>query len=162
MIRTTAKIAAITEIRDAIAHRSETIRSIAQAVFDAQPGFFERGLPGLHPLTMNEIAERVGVHHSTVSRTVRGKYVSTPFGTVELRSFFIAGIAGSDGTTVSTSRVESRIRELVEAEDANAPLSDDRIAKLLADEGYAVARRTVAKYRAKLSIPTAAERAARA
>lgn len=156
-----AKVAAVTEIRDAIAHRSETIRSIAQAIFDAQPGFFERGLPGLRPLTMNEIADQAGVHHSTVSRTVNGKYASTPFGTLELRSFFIAGIATSDGAAVATSQVENRIRELVDAEDKHAPLSDERLAKLLAAEGFAVARRTVAKYRSRLSIPTASERAVR-
>lgn len=152
------KIAAITDIREAISHRYDTIRSIAQAIFDAQQEFFERGISALHPLTMNEIAEKVGVHHSTVSRTVNGKYASTPFGTMELRSFFIAGIAAQDGTSIATSKVENRLRQLVEAEDKANPLSDERLAELLAGEGYAVARRTVAKYRTRLSIPTASQR----
>lgn len=152
------KVEAVQEIRDAVAHRSETIRSIAQEIFDAQQDFFAAGISALKPLTMNEIAERVGVHHSTVSRTVNGKYVSTPFGTLELRAFFIAGIASADGTSVATSRIEGRLRELIDAEDKSKPLSDDSLAKILAGEGFQVARRTVAKYRTRLSIPPASER----
>ncbi len=156
-----AKVAAIEELREAIAHRYDTIRSIAQAIFDAQHEYFERGMQALKPLTMSEIASRVGVHHSTVSRTVNGKYASTPFGTVELRAFFIAGIATGEGGEVATASVERRLAELVEDEDAARPLSDERLAALLASEGFRVARRTVAKYRARLGIPPAAERAAR-
>lgn len=152
------KIAAIEALREAISHRYDTIRSIAQAIFDAQSDFFEKGIAALHPLTMNEIASKVGVHHSTVSRTVNGKYVSTPFGTVELRSFFIAGIAAGDGTEISASKVESRLRQLVDAEDKTNPLSDERLAQLLAADGFAIARRTVAKYRARLAIPPASQR----
>ena len=107
---------------------------------------------------MNEIAAKVGVHHSTVSRTVNGKYVSTPFGTIELRAFFIAGIAASDGSSIATSQVEKRLRELVDAEDKSNPLSDERLAELLAADGYSVARRTVAKYRTRLAIPPATSR----
>lgn len=154
------KIAAIEEIREAISHRFDTIRSIAQAIFDAQQDFFTHGIAALHPLTMNEIAEKVGVHHSTVSRTVNGKYASTPFGTMELRAFFIAGIASGDGESVPTSQVENRLRKLIESEDKSAPLSDERLAGLLAAEGYKVARRTVAKYRTRLSIPSAQMRSA--
>lgn len=157
-----AKIDAIEEIREAISHRFDTIRSIAQAIFDAQPDFFERGLAALHPLTMSEIATRVGIHHSTVSRTVNGKYASTPFGTIELRAFFIAGIAAEDGTSVTTSQVENRLKELIDAEDKSAPLSDERLAQLLTAEGYRVARRTVAKYRTRLGIPAAPARGGKA
>lgn len=153
-----SKIAAIEEIREAIAHRFDTIKAIAQAIFDAQQDFFIRGLSALHPLTMNEIANKVGVHHSTVSRTVNGKYASTPFGTIELRSFFIAGIASGDGSSISTSQLEERLRQLIDAEDKSAPISDDRLAKLLSAEGFQVARRTVAKYRSRLGIPNAALR----
>ena len=154
-----AKLAAVEELRFAIEHRYDTIRAIAQAIFDAQSEFFERGAEALKPLTMNEIAEKVGVHHSTVSRTVNGKYASTPFGVVELRSFFLAALQTADGSTVATRKVMDRIKELIDEEDGAAPLSDDRIAALLAGEGYRVARRTVAKYRTRLGIPTAAERA---
>ena len=88
-------------IIDAIDHRESTIRAIAQVIFDRQPGFFEHGLKGLQPLTMQEVAEKVGVHPATVSRTVNDKYVSTPKGTVELRRFFTQGMAKTDGEVVT-------------------------------------------------------------
>ncbi len=153
-----AKIAAVEEIRDAIRRRGETIRAVAQAIFDAQPGFFERGLPGLVPLTMQEVADRAGVHHTTVSRTVNGKYASTPHGTVELRAFFIAGVATADGSVVARTEVVARLKELIEGEDKAAPLSDDALAETLKSEGYSVARRTVAKYRTLLGLPSAQAR----
>ena len=157
-----SKLSAVEQIREAIANRSETIRSIAQAIFDAQQGFFEAGPRALKPLTMNEIAERVGVHHSTVSRTVGGKYATTPFGTMELREFFVSGVTAADGEEVSRNVVDGRLAALVAAENPASPLSDERLATLLKAEGYSVARRTVAKYRARLGIPGAAERAAAA
>lgn len=148
-------------IVEAVERRQETVQSIAQAIVDAQPGFFKDGLKGLRPLTMQEIADKVGVHHTTVSRTVNDKYASTPKGTVELRRFFVGGIAREDGGTVTRDAVHDRLREIVEGEDASAPLSDERIAAQLKSEGFAVARRTVAKYRGILGIPGAAERKAK-
>ncbi|MBO7721640.1 MAG: RNA polymerase factor sigma-54 [Kiritimatiellae bacterium] len=155
------KIAAARALADAVEHREETITRIAQAIFDAQPGFFENGLKGLKPLTMQRIADEVGVHHTTVSRTVRDKYASTPKGTVELRRFFVSGYVTEDGGAVSKTSVLDRVREIVRTEDAAAPLSDGRISEILKSEGCPVARRTVAKYRAALSIPGAGERRAR-
>jgi len=112
----------------------------------------------LKPLTMNEIAMKADVHHTTVSRTVNGKYAKTPFGTVELRSFFIAGIAKADGEEVRKDKVLERLSSIVEEEDKTAPLSDEAISAQLREEGFVIARRTVAKYRSMLSIPGAADR----
>ncbi|MBO7309239.1 MAG: RNA polymerase factor sigma-54 [Kiritimatiellae bacterium] len=154
-----AKIASVKELKDAIAKREETVTDIAQAIFDAQSGFFEKGLKGLRPLTMQEIADVVGVHAATVSRTVNDKYVSTPRGTVELRRFFVSGFATADGGVVSKDAVYDALKEIVGSEDRSKPFSDDKISELLKAKGYSVARRTVAKYRAALGIPGASERA---
>ncbi|MBR2920382.1 MAG: RNA polymerase factor sigma-54 [Kiritimatiellae bacterium] len=154
-----AKIASVKELKDAIAKREETVTNIAQAIFDAQSGFFEHGLKGLRPLTMQEIADAVGVHAATVSRTVNDKYVSTPRGTVELRRFFVSGFATADGGVVSKDTVYEALKEIVGSEDRSKPFSDDKISELLKAKGYSVARRTVAKYRAALGIPGASERA---
>lgn len=152
------KVVAAHAVIEAVERREETITNIAQAIFDAQPGFFEAGLKGLRPLTMQEIAAQVGVHHTTVSRTVRDKYASTPRGTVELRRFFTSGYVTDGGAAVSQAMVLERVREIVGREDPSHPLSDDAISGLLKAEGFPVARRTVAKYRAALGIPGASAR----
>lgn len=148
-------------IIDAIDHRESTIRAIAQTIFDRQPGFFEHGLKGLQPLTMQEVAEKVGVHPATVSRTVNDKYVSTPKGTVELRRFFTQGMAKTDGEIVTKDAVHDALKALVDAEDKRHPLSDEALAAKLKEQGYPVARRTVAKYRGILNIPGTSERRAK-
>ena len=154
------RIAAANAIVDAVAHRRDTIAAIAQEIFDRQPGFFTEGLKGLKPLTMKEIAEAVGVDESTVSRTVNNKYASTPKGTVELRRFFVQGIKTDSGETVARDGVLDRLRAIVDAEDKAHPLSDEKLSELLKAEGFPVARRTVAKYRALANIPgTSARRA---
>ena len=152
------RIEAANTLVEAVERRQETITNIAQAIFEAQPGFFEKGLKGLRPLTMQEIAEKVGVHHATVSRTVRDKYVSTPKGTVELRKFFTSGLTTDSGEQVTTDAVQTRLRALIDEEDKAHPLSDDALSTLLKKEGFPVARRTVAKYRAAIGIPVASER----
>lgn len=153
------KIASVKELIEAIKKREETVTNIAQAIFDAQKEFFEKGLKGLKPLTMQEIAKTVGVHAATVSRTVNDKYVSTPRGTVELRRFFVSGCATSDGGVVSKDAVFNELKAIVDSEDHSKPFSDDKISSLLKAKGYSVARRTVAKYRTVLGIPGASERA---
>lgn len=152
------RIAAAESVAEAVERRQDTISSIAQAILDAQPGFFEKGLKGLRPLTMQEIADKVKVHHTTVSRTVRDKYISTPKGTVELRKFFSQGITTAEGEQVAKSDVLDRLSAIVEGEDKSRPLSDEAISEMLKKEGFPVARRTVAKYRATLGIPGTSER----
>ena len=152
------RLASAHQLNDAIEHREETIRAIAQEIFDRQPDFFELGLKGLKPLTMAEVAEKVGVHPATVSRTVNDKYVSTPKGVVELRRFFTQGIETADGEVVAKDAVHDALKALVSAEDKRHPLSDEALAAKLKAQGFPVARRTVAKYRGILDIPGTSER----
>ena len=155
------RLAAAHQLNDAIEHREDTIRSIAQEIFDRQPDFFKLGLKGLKPLTMVEIAEKVGVHPTTVSRTVNDKYVSTPKGVVELRRFFTQGIENAEGEMVVKEAVHDALRAIVDREDKSRPLSDETIAAKLKEQGFPVARRTVAKYRGILGIPGTSERRVR-
>ena len=152
------RMAAAHGIVEAIEKRRDTIERVAQEIFDRQPGFFEQGLKGLKPMTMQEIADKLGIHEATVSRTVNGKYASTPKGVVELRRFFSQGIVTASGEAVVKDKVLGRIKELVEAEDKSKPLSDEKLSALLKGEGFPVARRTVAKYRALAGIPGTSER----
>lgn len=151
------RLRAAEALRDSIAERQETIQNIAQAIVEAQRAVFEKkSFSALRPLTMEQIAQKTGVHNATVSRTVRGKYMSTPLGVVDMRRFFTAGLATASGEAVSNVAVKNRIRRLIEGEDGKSPLSDDSIAKALAADGITCARRTVAKYRESLGIPGAA------
>ena len=141
-----------------IEQRQATLHKVAQAIADAQPGFFERGRAGLRPLTMAQIAEKVGVHETTVSRTVDGKYARTPHGVVELGSLFVGGLPTASGEAASTDSVKAKIRALVDAEDPASPLSDQAIMDRLSAAGIRIARRTVAKYRDALGILPALQR----
>ena len=152
------RIAAARAIIDAVQKRQETIRNISQAIIDAQPGFFAQGLKGLRPLTMQQVADKVGVHHTTVSRTVRDKYISTPKGVVELKKFFTSGVATDNGEQVSTDAVKDRLKSIISAEDKSNPLSDEKLSEMMKKAGYHVARRTVAKYRNALGIPGVSDR----
>ena len=154
------KAASADFLAQAVEKRRETVLAVSQAIFDAQPGFFEKGLKGLRPMTMQEIADRAGVHHTTVSRTVRDKYAATPRGTVELRNFFPAGVASEDGGEVARTTVLEALEALVAKESPEAPLSDAALSAALTAKGWSVARRTVAKYRGMLGIPGAPERKA--
>lgn len=147
------RMAAAHAIIEAVEHREETIRKITQEIFDRQHGFFEHGLKGLTPMTMAEVAEKTGVHPSTVSRTVCDKYVSTPKGTVELRRFFSLGIENAAGEVISKNAVHDALKAVVDGEDKSRPFSDEAISEKLKQMGYPVARRTVAKYRDILGIP---------
>ena len=154
------RIAAAKAIIEAVEKRRDTVESVAQEIFDRQPGFFEKGLKGLKPMTMLEIADKLGVHEATVSRTVNGKYAATPKGTVELRRFFIQGVKTESGETVARDGVLDRLRTMVDAEDKTHPLSDERLSEMLKGEGFPVARRTVAKYRTMLGIAGTSDRRA--
>ncbi len=144
---------------DAIEQRQSTLERIAQAIFKHQRGFLDRGPAGLVPLRMQEIADEVGVHISTVSRAVSGKYAQTPRGIYPLKYFFTGGTAKTTGEMASQVSIKERIRQLVDAEDKEHPLSDDQISAMLAEkDGIQIARRTVTKYRKALSIPSSTQR----
>jgi RNA polymerase sigma-54 factor len=132
--------------------RQQTILSIAEKIIEHQPQFLVHGPRQLRPLTMNEIADELGLHATTVSRAVAGKYIITPHGLMEMRAFFATGYQTSDGNEVSNAAVREAIQQLLTHESSSKPLSDAAIAKALTSQGIAVARRTVAKYREQLNI----------
>ena len=142
----------------AVGERRNTVEAVAQAIFDRQQAFFTEGFKGLKPLTETEIAAEVGVDASTVSRTVRDKYASTPRGTVELRRFFPSGVKTIDGESVSQHAVLEKLKALVDDEDSAHPLADGVLSDRLKALGFKVERRTVAKYRTQLGIPSVSAR----
>ena len=123
-----------------------------------QSEFFDHGVKALRPLVLKDVANDIGMHESTVSRVVANKYMHTPRGVYEMRFFFHSGITSTMGDAVSSVSIKDRIRKLVDTEDPLRPLSDSRIAELLAAEGLQLARRTVAKYREELRIPSSGMR----
>jgi RNA polymerase sigma-54 factor len=139
--------------------RATTILKVAREIVRQQDGFFRQGVSALRPLVLRDIAIATELHESTVSRVTSNKYIATPRGIFELKYFFTSALpARTPGATVSSESVRSRIRHLVGAENAQHPLSDDRIVDLLKGEGIEIARRTVAKYREAMRIPSSAER----
>jgi RNA polymerase sigma-54 factor len=132
--------------------RKGTVSRIAEIILEVQGEFFEDGKGPLRPLRLEDVAVEIGVHLSTVSRGVTGKYMATPYGMFELKHFFSGGYRTSTGMDVAATSVKARLREMLTAEDALHPLSDQRLADLLSDEGIPVARRTVAKYREELGV----------
>ena len=119
---------------------------------EKQKDFFAEGPKGLKPLTMNELAELIEVHPTTVSRACTAKYVLTPQGLFELRYFFTTGIENKDGKTLSNTSIRDSIKEIIEEENPKKPYSDSALEKLLQKKGITVARRTIAKYRDQLGI----------
>lgn len=130
--------------------RRKTIVRVMESILQFQRSFFERGPGHLRPLVLQEVADEVGVHMSTVSRVTTNKYVHTTHGTYELKYFFTAGVRQSSGDEMAAEAIRERIRALIGAEDASKPLSDQAISKHLKEAGVSVARRTVAKYREQL------------
>ena len=147
-------------IVEAVAQRGETLLRVSRAVFARQRAFLDHGPGHLAPLTMGEVAEELLLHVSTVSRAVAGKYAQTPWGILPLRSFFqVAAGEGDDGAqSVAQDRLRETLREVFEGEDKSSPLSDDEVVAALAARGIHVARRTVAKYRSELGIPSSYRR----
>ncbi|HWR41361.1 MAG TPA: RNA polymerase factor sigma-54 [Patescibacteria group bacterium] len=141
-----------------IDQRRRTLYNVMEAIVELQRDFFDRGPQGLRPLTMKKIADRVGVHESTVSRAVANKYAATPHGLRSLHSFFSACIQGRGGEDVAAVTVKNALKELITAEDAIAPLSDQALTDILNRQGMAVSRRTVAKYREDLGIASSSRR----
>lgn len=132
--------------------RQQTILNIAREIVARQREFMEKGVAYLKPLTMVQVAEVVGVHETTVSRAVSGKYMQTPQGIFEMKYFFTAGIQTSTGDGLSNTSVKDMIAEIFKKEDCTKPLSDQEVVRMLQDKGIVIARRTVAKYRTELSI----------
>jgi RNA polymerase sigma-54 factor len=135
-----------------IHQRQQTISNIAQQIVARQRDFFEHGPSHLKPMTMGEIADAVGVHETTVSRAVSGKYMATPHGIFEMKYFFTSGYQTAAGESLSNTSVKEAVLDLVKHEDGNAPLSDQQIVEILTERGIPIARRTVAKYRTELNI----------
>jgi RNA polymerase sigma-54 factor len=138
-----------------IEQRRKTMIKVMKCIVEVQRDFFEKGISHLKPLTLSQIAERIGMHESTVSRVTRGKYVQAPRGVFELKFFFSAAITRDDGEDMSARSARDAIAQLIEGEDKRVPLSDQKIADILGDRGVQIARRTVAKYREQLGVPTA-------
>ena len=132
--------------------RQQTLLAIGNEIVTRQEEFFHSGPAALKPLIMAQIADVVGLHVTTVSRAVSGKYMETPQGLLEMRYFFTPGFQNSDGTAVSNEMVKQAIREMVDGESSRSPLSDQEIVSQLSERGLKVARRTIAKYRDQLSI----------
>jgi RNA polymerase sigma-54 factor len=138
-----------------IQQRFETIARVSQAIVERQKGFFSHGAIAMKPLVLREIADELGLHESTISRVTTAKYMATPMGTFELKYFFGSGLATEAGGNASSTAVRALIKQLVAAEAATKPLSDNQLAEMLAEQGIQVARRTVAKYREALKIAPA-------
>jgi len=146
------KLKAARWIVQSIENRRRTMVRVMEAIVRAQRGFFEKGVAALRPLTLQQIADDVGMHESTVSRVTRGKYVQTPRGTLELKYFFSSGIKTSDGTEMSSKAVKDAMRDIISKEDKHKPLSDQKIAGELKRLGFSISRRAVAKYRDQMNI----------
>lgn len=146
------------ELIKAIADRQQTILLVAQAIVAHQQNFFLNGPVALAPLRMEQIAQATGLHVSTVSRAVNGKYLQCAWGVFELRHFFTAALHAAGQEVVSPEAVQARIRDLIAGEDTSHPLSDAKLEQLLAAEGITVARRTITKYRDTLRILPASQR----
>ena len=137
-----------------IAQRKSTILRTCEVIVRRQQDFLERGIEGLRPMMIKEVAEEIGVHPSTVSRAVANKYAHTPQGVIELRFFFSEGSNGPEGADTPLLVLKRKVRKLIEEEDAHHPLTDDQLAAMLAAQGIRLTRRTVAKYREDMSIPS--------
>lgn len=141
-----------------ILQRFDTILRVSQAIVERQKNFFIHGDIAMKPLVLREIADELGLHESTISRVTTAKYMATPQGTFELKYFFGSSLNTEAGGNASSTAVRALLQQLVDAEDKSAPLSDSQLSQMLEEQGIQVARRTVAKYRDALKIPSAALR----
>jgi RNA polymerase sigma-54 factor len=145
---------------ESIEQRYSTLKRVAQAIADHQTAFLEKGPEFIVPLKMQQIADVVGVHVTTVSRAVDDKYVQTPRGIIALKRFFGGGTTTSGGEEVAWDIIRIKLQEIIDKEDKNDPLSDDALVEELAKQGYQLARRTITKYRKSLKIPSSRQRRA--
>ncbi len=142
----------------ALDQRSETLMKVGVCLAQCQRAFLEHGVLGLKPLTLQDVAEQVDLHESTISRVTNGKYAQTPLGLIEMRRFFSSGLPTRGGGMISVYRVQQRVKTLIQSEPAGKPISDQAIADRLVAEGIEIARRTVAKYREQLGLPPSSQR----
>jgi RNA polymerase sigma-54 factor len=138
--------------------RQRTIYKVARSIVKHQQGFLDFGYEHLRPLILRDVADDIGMHESTVSRVVNNKYMHTPRGLFEMKFFFHSSISSTHGADISSLAVKERIKKVVAEEDSKHPLSDAAIVHILRDDGLRIARRTVAKYREELRIPSSNER----
>ncbi len=141
-----------------VQQRQNTIYKVARSIVNFQREFLDHGIEHLRPLVLRDVANDIGMHESTVSRVVTNKYMHTPQGVFEMKFFFHSGISSSYGESVSSVTIKQRIRKIIESEDQRKPLSDSKIVSILQREGLVLARRTIAKYREELKIPTSNQR----
>ncbi|MGA9558898.1 MAG: RNA polymerase factor sigma-54, partial [Terriglobales bacterium] len=141
-----------------IEQRKQTITKVCYSIVARQQDFLERGIDQLKPMMIKEVAEEIGVHPSTVSRAVANKYVHTPQGVFELRYFFSESVQGPEGGGTSLLILKRRVKKLIEDEDPSRPLTDEQITRILQSQGIDVTRRTVAKYREDMKIPSTHQR----
>ncbi len=156
------RFSAAIQLMKNIAQRKHTILRVCQSIIARQHEFLDYGPDQLKPMMIKEVAEEVGVHPSTVSRAVASKYAHTPQGVIELRSFFSESVNGPEGSEMSLPTLKRLVKKMIEEEDAAKPLTDDQIAKKLDEGGIHVTRRTVAKYREDLRIPSTHQRRVKA
>ncbi|KXG78876.1 RNA polymerase factor sigma-54 [Thermotalea metallivorans] len=154
----TDKLNAAMWLVKSIEQRRQTIYKVVKAIVDYQIDFFEMGKKYLKPLTLKQIADEIGVHESTVSRAVNGKYVQSPRGVFELKFFFSSGVSNQEGEGIAAESIKSMMRELIDNENPKKPLSDQMIADLLQNKGINISRRTVAKYRDEMNIQPSSKR----
>jgi RNA polymerase sigma-54 factor len=148
----TSRLSAAQWLIQAIEQRRQTMLKVMHFIVDRQKEFFEKGVQGLRPLTLREVAESIGMHESTVSRVTNEKYAQTPRGVLPLKYFFSSGLKSSDGEDVSARGIRATIEKLVGEEDSKNPLTDQALVEILERDGVRIARRTVAKYRDQLGV----------
>ncbi|MBQ6608128.1 MAG: RNA polymerase factor sigma-54 [Firmicutes bacterium] len=141
-----------------IEQRKRTIYNVANAVMSHQTEFLEKGDKYLKPMTLKQIADVVGVHESTVSRSINGKYIQTPRGVYEIKYFFSSGVGGGTGDALSSNSIKTFIKEIIDKEDPKKPCSDQDMVEILSKKGIEISRRTVAKYRESMNILSSSKR----
>jgi len=141
-----------------IGQRQRTLHKVAESLIKFQKRFLDDGIRYLRPLTLKEVAEDISMHESTVSRITSNKYIYTPQGIFELKYFFHRGLSSHDGEVISSVNVKEQLRRIIDEEGNGGPISDQKLARLLNDRGIHISRRTVAKYRAQLKIPSSNRR----
>lgn len=141
--------------------RQRTLYKVADSIVRRQEAFFEQGISGLRPMVLRDVADDISMHESTVSRIVQNKHAHTPQGVLPLKFFFHSGLKGDSGESVSSVAIKEKIRHMIDAETPGKPLSDAQIGQILSYQGTTIARRTVAKYREEMRIPSSSERKGR-